>query len=521
MPRETAIAFVLALTFFATDVTELAARVTDLSALRMLHGDVPYRDFWTMYAPGSFTALSLAFRVFGPHLIVSNLLGILAASAAIATFYDLVRRQTSRTVAVGFATVVAVAYYGTGYSTGFTSYPPAILLTLLAVRIASRGVSSADTGWAVRAGTLVGLAVLFKHDVAGYSAIAITASLVWNRRAARLPIVSVLWRFVTACAIPPVVAIITLISLGAGAAAWTDLVRFPLGDFRYVRGEYFPLLPTLRDGVVSNVEEFVHWGICNLPSIALFVGLRGLVRTSEDRSLEARFLVVVASMAYVLHWIAAHSQINTNAISLPLWSLVVVAAAWRRTALPNTRAGIAMLLLTLAGWASLYPARAVYLAVTTWEPSEWVGLPRLEGIRGPASRVAELRTLSAAMALADRPEAPLLFLSRRNDAVVYAESFPFWLSERRSATAFHELHPGITDTAVGQRRMLAEIGRGPLPVVVREYRFNDAALDGFRAGVMPFVAIGSTLIDDWVARNYEPDRGIGAYQILRRRSPPQ
>ncbi|MEQ1858294.1 MAG: hypothetical protein ABL963_17715, partial [Longimicrobiales bacterium] len=65
-----------ALVLFAPTVVQLNVRVTDLSAARVLQGDVLYRDMWTMYAPGSIYFMALAYAVFGRHMLVGNALGI-------------------------------------------------------------------------------------------------------------------------------------------------------------------------------------------------------------------------------------------------------------------------------------------------------------------------------------------------------------------------------------------------------------------------------------------------------------
>lgn len=515
--RESMVAFLAALCIFGTGVTTLVAHVTDISAMRVLHGDVPYRDFWTMYAPGSFVTLAVAFAAFGPHLVISNALGILAASGALAVFYGLVRRETTRGVAVAFSLVVAAAFYGTGYSTGFTSYPPAILLVVLAVSSAASRVENAGASVVVP-GLLLGTAAIFKHDIAAYATLSTMAGLLvahrmdreGARRALRLGAVAV---------VPPALAAAVLVALGAGAGLWNDLVRFPLVDFRYVRREYFPLVPRFSSAPIDNIQELVHWSKCNLPSVALVAGGVLWARRRTALSIRASFLASMASAGFVLHWWAAHVQINTNAISLPIWALIATATLAGARLAPGTPIRRAMAVIILAGWAAVYPARLVY---DTYQAgaTEWVQLPKLEGIRGPATRVAEFRSLAAAMAEAGSPEAPLLLLGRRNDAVIYAELFPFWLTDRVPATAFHELHPGITDTEAGQRRMLAEIARGPWPVVVREHRFDDIRLERFKASVTPFVPIGSPLIDAWVAEHYVSVRRIGAYEILRRAERP-
>src|SRR5262245_48132784 len=53
-----------------------------VGAQRILHGELPYRDFWTMYAPGSFYLLAALFKLFGSHLTVARAGGDLIVSLA-------------------------------------------------------------------------------------------------------------------------------------------------------------------------------------------------------------------------------------------------------------------------------------------------------------------------------------------------------------------------------------------------------------------------------------------------------
>src|SRR5687767_10592516 len=112
------IAFLGAAVLFSTAATNFAARPTDISALRVLDGQVPYRDFWTIYAPGSIYATAAAFAVFGRNLIVSNLLGIFVSSLVVAVYHRLVARVAPGFAAFASAFLLAAAFYNTGYHLG-------------------------------------------------------------------------------------------------------------------------------------------------------------------------------------------------------------------------------------------------------------------------------------------------------------------------------------------------------------------------------------------------------------------
>ena len=519
--RDTAVVFTGALLLFLTTAVEFQPRPTDISALRVLDGEVPYRDFWTMYAPGSFVTVAAAFAVFGRELIVSTLLGMLTSAAAAAVAYRVCRVAAGRTAGLLVAGLIAAAFYGTSYHDGLTSYPPAFLLILLAVGRLAANADRDEWRRAVLPGLLLGAAALYKHDVAGYAAIACGAGLLVARTGGRagpawLP---ALVLGATAAAVPAA-AIAWLVALGAGSDMWHDLVVFPLGDFKHVRGQYFPLVPQLRPTVLETAQELRLWAICNLPALAAVAGVVSLRRGWRALDPGKRFLVGCAAVAFVLHWMAAHVQLNTNAISLAWWGTLLGAiglAPGESSSRARIRQAAA---LAVTGWAIAFMALPVYQFAANGLPGGApVGLPGLAGVRIQPEAVARWQAMADAMADAAPPDAPLLFVSARNDIVVFARLVPFWLTPRRPATRHHELHPGITDTEAVQRRMLADIARQPPPVVVREHRFDDATLEPVKARFLEHVPVGSTLLDDWIAARYAPGARFGPYEVMRRLPP--
>jgi hypothetical protein len=417
------------------------------------------------------------------------------------------------------AALVALAFYGTGYHNGLTTYPPAILLILSAVLATSVLVARPGARWALLPGLLLGGAGLYKHDIAGYAAIAVCVAVLFVRARARLALVlapAVVIGLTAAGVLAAAAA--ALVAIGAGPDAWDNLIRFPLGDFRYVRGEYIPILPTIRPSLVDTAQELSRWGQGMLPVLAFLLGVLGLWRgRRRDLSPRLLFVAAFAALAFWLHWWAAHVQMNTNAITLAAWGGLFGALGLARTDLfrRSRLIGIAAA-LAVVGWSGVYVARRVYDSAT--RPAiarERVGLPGLAGLSAPADRARELRGLATAIADAAGPDAPLLFLSRRNDVTVYAVSVPFWLTPRRPATRYHEIHPGITDVEWRQREMIAALDRGPLPVVVREHRFPDDYLDSVKPMMQARVPVGATAIDDWVAERYEPGPLFGSYEVMR------
>src|SRR5258707_8614339 len=61
-------------------------------AERILRGEVPYRDFFSFYTPGSFYLVALVFRIFGDSLVVARISLAIAGAACSVVTYLLSRR---------------------------------------------------------------------------------------------------------------------------------------------------------------------------------------------------------------------------------------------------------------------------------------------------------------------------------------------------------------------------------------------------------------------------------------------
>jgi hypothetical protein len=528
--RATAWVAALAGALFATTALDFGARVTDLSALRVLDGEIPYRDFWTVYAPGSYTLVAAGFALFGREMIVSNVLGLLAAAGAVAAYHRAAARAAGGAASVP-ALLMAVAFYHSGYHRGLSSYPAAAALIWLAVVFLARFAESGERRALAACGGLLGLGVLCKHDVAGYAGCASAAALLARPATAsfraRLADVALLCGAALAVLAP---AAALLWTLGAGPDMLHDLVVFPLTDFRWVREEYFPIVPRLSGPPAALVREMTRWSICTGSLLAAAAGTPGLWRRRRHLGPSEAAVVLFALAALPLFWLAAHRQINTHAVTLPALGALVAAAGLRGGArrgedAPRARAprGIRAAWLAPPGaalWAALLAAEPARRALADARSgAEPIALPRLAAIRAPRGDAAWMRSLAAAIRDAAPADAPLLVIGRRNDVLIYADASPYWLTARPIATRHHELHPGVTDTEPVQREMIRDLERGPRPVLVREHRFADAHLDRVRERFQKHVAVGASRLDAWVTERYEPGPRFGRYELMVPRAP--
>jgi hypothetical protein len=139
------------------------------SVERIMDGQVIYRDFHHTYAPGSFYLVAALFKVFGHNILVER--AVFAALEALKCVLGfLVVRTVCRCRFAYLAPILMMIAPGPWHKVFFPAFG---FLALYAVLVSVR-----DSRWFLASGAAVGLAALFRQDVAGFALVAAAAGLV-------------------------------------------------------------------------------------------------------------------------------------------------------------------------------------------------------------------------------------------------------------------------------------------------------------------------------------------------------
>ncbi len=125
---------------------------------RILRGQVPYRDFFTYLAPGSYYLYAWLFRLFGDSMVVARTVLVVYGGGFSALIYLLLRRVCSPWISLLMGYLVLVAGLPSEFS--ITHNWDGTFLSLLAVFAAVKLVESGRWGWAFATGTLISLTCL-------------------------------------------------------------------------------------------------------------------------------------------------------------------------------------------------------------------------------------------------------------------------------------------------------------------------------------------------------------------------
>lgn len=131
-------------------------------AERVLRGEVPYRDFFAFYTPGSFYLVAGLFRIFGDSFAVARFSIIVSGALFPVITYVLARRGCSRPTSVFVASLAL--FTGVAYRFLVLHNWYSTLLAGLALYSALRLIETHRPVWALATGSLCSLTALFEQS---------------------------------------------------------------------------------------------------------------------------------------------------------------------------------------------------------------------------------------------------------------------------------------------------------------------------------------------------------------------
>ncbi|MDQ6938965.1 MAG: hypothetical protein M3119_02285 [Verrucomicrobiota bacterium] len=144
------------------------------------HGELPYRDFESVYGPGNWYFLAGVYGLFGTHINVERTVGLAYRLACILAIFVLTRHW-GLTVATCCMLLAGAILISSGIEALSWYGAMAFALSAIALLVGGNSVSRC-----VAAGFLAGIAILFRIDIAPalmLAALPILWNLDWRRRA--------------------------------------------------------------------------------------------------------------------------------------------------------------------------------------------------------------------------------------------------------------------------------------------------------------------------------------------------
>lgn len=175
-------------------------------AVRILNGEIPYRDFFSFYTPGSYYVYALVFRLFGTSLAVGRAVLVFYAASFSWITYMLARRACSRGASILAALFLTLVCLPGDFviTHSWDSIAAAVLALYFAVWLLQTG----HVCWAFFCGWMAGLTAMMEQSRGGglLLGLAIAGLVLQRLQPQRWKLRHLLW-LVAGAAIPVVMVI--------------------------------------------------------------------------------------------------------------------------------------------------------------------------------------------------------------------------------------------------------------------------------------------------------------------------
>jgi hypothetical protein len=511
-------------------------------AQRVLEGDIPYRDFWSLYAPGQFYAVAGLFSLFGSSVLVERLWDVAVRAAVVAFGFMWARRLKARAYAYAASVTILLILAGAGFH-GFPIIH-ALLFGLISGYLVLAGSGAAQpTAYFVAAGALAGVAALFRHDIGFYVfaaealALACRPIIAQSGHSLNKPARKLLALGGGAVVVVAPVAIWLLMNVPAHDL-WFSLFDYVMTTYPAVRGMPFPDPPNPRSLLsgTQSAADFNESALIYFPLAAAAMGIVHVLRAarkqpeSSEQSLQSFgvLLLSLMSMFLYLKGMVRVSSLHLLQSIVPAVLLVFVLAGRGSRATSRLRYAVPFVAVAVVFGLAASHARSAYVAAReNWSALRPFMPEAPRGLRGALAQVCTPQAgLERARCFQVRPDdaAVIQFLQQQSspneviyigtsvhDRIFINNIMLYFLAERPSATKWHQFDPGVQTTTTVQSEIVDELTRHKVRYLVLSSEWAENREPNASA-----LSSGVTLLDDYIRSNFVKAQEFGHASIWER-----
>jgi hypothetical protein len=454
------------------------------AAARVAHGQLPYRDFYCNYGPGQPYLLGGLQLVFGPSLLSWRVLRVALDATVGVLAYALTRREAPEPLALAAWLAVATAM---AFPSIPSPNPAAIALGLAAILLVSRSPAGA--------GALAGVAIAFRIDVGlAAAAGAVLAAAPCGRRAAvRAAVAAAL---VGGLLLAPFV-------VAAPGAFWDQTLGFAFNQQSLQR---LPLPGAYHGSLGPNRLLEFYFPYVLLAGTALWT-----VVAARRRAPLGAWAPVPLAAAGVGYLLARADEFHYIPLAAVLPILLATAAARERRA---GRRASTLVLVAIVAAIALYGLDRKRMQIFDSPPLATIKVDVADGVEAPTSEARSLGELVRYVRARVPPSEPVFVADPRHDIVKVGNPLVYVLLQRKNATRYDVMQPGVVTTAPVQREIVAALQRSATKLVIRWLSPVASQPEPNGAGR----SSGVRILDRYLADSYVEVRRFGDYAVLRRRS---
>jgi len=489
-----------------------------VGAERVLLGEAPHLDFWTVYPFGNYLVLAGAFSVFGKTLMVERILTLVWLLLLVVSLYLLLRTfyKPIPTLIGTFAAIIIVGgqdYWG-------RSLIPSLFFSTMALLFLIHYSKKQHGKLLALCALFIILSSCFRLDIGLYALCACTLGFTIHKHFLETPQLG-LFRLLGKSLVMLCIGILTLLLIflflqiilygfGSLKPALSQLLVFPLTAFPSERGLPLPFF-IRRWSNGEGIKEIIFTSTLFYFVITVLVlASKNIISCLSNNIHSLRYNQIIPVLLFGL-LLFNQARVRSDAehivpsllLTIPLFIWVF---AHIHSKYLQTFALLAVsFILALPIQSKVHDVLFVYKADTTQ-------LFRISTLRGIVSSEVSMREqLVQYINNHTLPNQPIFICNNANDRFVVNDVINYFLTQHPPATRYHELHSGVANTSDVQQEIIASLYNAKPSLILRMECEPGPEPNGTGKHT------GVLLLDNYILQYYYPAKQFDYYTVWLRK----
>jgi len=477
-----------------------------VGSLRVLSGEVPYIDFWTVYSPLWYYLQALFILIFGDDLVTIRLLNALINSSIVLMIFSISEKEKLKPYFPALAVMLFI-----GLTPGFGRAVPMAILTIL---ISLYFLFYSKYKWNILiSGGLIGILFGIRHDFAAYFTFSTIIYLIFERKIMQSSISNKLIHFIIGLSSVSIAIVIFLLITQSINDYISQAYIFVFNHFSSTRAlplplpfsSFFDIEKSFASKLFSTWESLVFY----LPILNIILGLYLLKNKKIELSENGKFLIV--SMLLTMFLLLQGTTRSDFEHILPslIISMFIMQIFFQSVKLKN-KFIYALLLLFII----IPPVFKNAQNLQKYFSSASVELAsnKAKCIKVPVEFGNDYNELLNYLKLNLNKDKYIYSGVINHDRIYINDVMLYYLSNKRPLNRYHELHPKQATEEAEQIEILYSLDDQTRTQVNWLVLLNAKSLENNLSSISSDIKI----LDGYIGKNYILQKYFGMYFVFKR-----
>lgn len=495
--------FFLSLLFFSFQLF-IPLRVFDegiilTGAERVMNGELPYKDFWSIYPPGNFYLLSFMFDIFGTSVLTERIYGIVLNACLSTSIFIILYKCKIKLSIILTGFLLSLMLIG---GIKLPTYPvfPSLLIINIAVIFFITYIDSGKLGYLILSGAFITFSTLFRHELGGFACISFLLCLMFINYIDNTLVTKNLLIFLLSILCAGLPFLLYFSSAIGFNNLYYHLIQTPASIMPNFRGLPYPtsisftslpfyIVPLILVlGVFLAIIITKRYHYHKLPYFVLLLlsvmGVLFMLQTkvrSDITHLSSPALLAIPVASILMHHI--HNYFNNKQIKYFFMAISIVCFG----------------LIVLIFFNNNFSVNTNNQNNNTLNRIKFTKVSN------------DLRKAVLFIKKNTNPEDYIFVGVENHDQFIINDTALYFLSERKYGTKYHEFTPGIVSSYPVQNEITGELKQNNVKVIVLAprhwYEPNKSNID-----------YQNDILDKYIQENYIMTKQFGIYKILTLRN---